>query len=1203
MKKIILGSLAAVVLFAAAASAAPRLTGHPKVLISQDETAVVTWDDGAGGVYGGTCSVRYGFSPLNYTGTIPQTSAGAAQFTPNTAGLTGGVYYCQVIDNSVPANFSREFKIYVETSGTISYMYPGVNAAIPELNPNFQWQPSAAIPYYTLAVFESQPVFEMGEGLTITANIIYAGTTDDTELVYATADPTGYFSKMSPPPLVQGLTYSWTVMKNYTGSPSMMAGDINDFSGFRNFTITTPASCGVPALLSPADGVTFTPIDGAITLDWAASAPAANIYKAELLKQESGGMTAMGDITVPVWSAFTNDTQVTIPANIALNNSSYKWQIYAIDGAGRAVKSNVRSFFYGVVTFAVDVTVREIDELNNYVVVPEVTTYIETLSGGNVNIYPFVSNESGEFFYNLPAGDYRFVLKKEGYEPTYYDINALSSDFNDTWTITRSAYALLGKVLDNSSNPVQGAVVTGTYPGSTFTASANTLFDGSFLLYMGRDTGSVNLIVTKAGYQNGSSAVSIPAVTPPYTHIISDIVINKNLNTLSGKVTNSGGQGIFGVSVTIADTSNPLNLINLLTDSSGNYSASPADGSYTVTVSKAGFVPPAPASVTLSLGESRVRDFTMQLQANIIEGYVTTAASAPLAGALVSAVPSSGPAVQAHTDALGYYLISVGADTFTINASLDGYNSGGPQVVVFASGGQNQQADFIMTANPSAVADSTLNINVKSGGVDQAGVDILITGTSGNALGYSVNGVTDGSGNASFAPLFDGNYSVSLSKNGFVPLVSPVAVPASSVVNENLVMTASAVPAGTIQVLCTTGSAGVAGVTVRVFEASLPDTAVATGSTNVSGAYTASGLTPGDYIVRAALAGYTVSPQSVYVTVSSGVIQNVTVTMIQAVPAVVQVAAPAGIIYNDNSGGPYLFTAALKDQGGNDIPASFSWSVVPPQAGQIGAGGILTPTADYIGRAAVYASAQGLSGAADVLVYQFLTPASAAKTVRDYEGFSLVIPANAASPSNTINRITLEKRNATGAKAIASGKKVLGKIHDLTDGFIFSTPVTLTLRVPEGNSSTGAKIGRWNNSSLKWEALASTTGVNSVSALLSGFSEYSIVSDLKPLDIEYLSARPNPFSPYRGGLSITYGAVSDRAASVKMTIKIYNVAGKLVRTLVEGELRNIGVPTVDIWNGRDNDGNLARNGRYIVEAVAEDSTGKTSKIFPIVMVK
>ena len=608
-------------------------------------------------------------------------------------------------------------------------------------------------------------------------------------------------------------------------------------------------------------------------------------------------------------------------------------------------------------------------------------------------------------------------------------------------------------------------------------------------------------------------------------------------------------QGIFNAMVTIQDTSDPLNLITVYTDASGNYSASPADGDYTVSVSKAGFVAPSPASVSLSLGESKVRDFTMQLQANVIQGYVNDTASAPLSGVLVSAVPLSGPAVQAYTNGLGYYMINAGADTFSVNASLEGYNSDGAQVMIFASGGQTQQADFVMTANPSAVADSTLNINIKSGGVDLSGVQTLITGTSGNALGYSANGFTDASGNVSFGNLFDGGYSMNLVKNGYVPVSSPVAVPASSVVNENLIMTAAAVPTGSLQVLCTTGALGVAGVTVRVYEASLPDTAIATGSTNGTGYYTASGLVPGDYIVRASLAGYTVSPQSAYVTVSSSATQNVTVTMTQAVPASLQVGVPAGIIYNDNSTGPYVFSAALKDAGGNDIPAVFSWSVVPPQAGAIGTNGVLTPTVDYIGEASVYAFAQGLTGSASVQVYQYLIPASGAKTVRDYQGFSIAIPANAASPSNTINRFTLVKSVPTGAKAIASGKKVIGNIHDLTDGFSFSTPVTLTLSVPAGYSTTGCRIGKWSDTSLKWNALTSTTGVTSVSALISGFSEYSVVSDLKPLEIEYLSANPNPFSPYRGGLRITYGAVSDRASSVKMTIKIYNLAGRLVRTL------------------------------------------------------
>ena len=66
-------------------------------------------------------------------------------------------------------------------------------------------------------------------------------------------------------------------------------------------------------------------------------------------------------------------------------------------------------------------------------------------------------------------------------------------------------------------------------------------------------------------------------------------------------------------------------------------------------------------------------------------------------------------------------------------------------------------------------------------------------------------------------------------------------------------------------------------------------------------------------------------------------------------------------------------------------------------------------------------------------------------------------------------------------------------------------------------------------------------------------------------------AAPNPFAE---GTVISY----QMAAQGPVSIKIYNVEGKLVRTLVDGKV-DAGTHSV-IWNGIDNSGKVAARGVY-----------------------
>jgi len=94
-----------------------------------------------------------------------------------------------------------------------------------------------------------------------------------------------------------------------------------------------------------------------------------------------------------------------------------------------------------------------------------------------------------------------------------------------------------------------------------------------------------------------------------------------------------------------------------------------------------------------------------------------------------------------------------------------------------------------------------------------------------------------------------------------------------------------------------------------------------------------------------------------------------------------------------------------------------------------------------------------------------------------------------------------------------------------------------------------------------------------------------------------LSIQPNPFSPDGDGFEDETIFSCVLPAESNLTIKIYDVKGRLVRTLVKGEPRVSGELA---WDGRDDDGKTVRMGVYVVWA--EVSGGSRSQTKTTVVV-
>ncbi|MBC8402076.1 MAG: VCBS repeat-containing protein [Candidatus Marinimicrobia bacterium] len=90
-----------------------------------------------------------------------------------------------------------------------------------------------------------------------------------------------------------------------------------------------------------------------------------------------------------------------------------------------------------------------------------------------------------------------------------------------------------------------------------------------------------------------------------------------------------------------------------------------------------------------------------------------------------------------------------------------------------------------------------------------------------------------------------------------------------------------------------------------------------------------------------------------------------------------------------------------------------------------------------------------------------------------------------------------------------------------------------------------------------------------------------------------LTCQPRIFSPRGGTFSTQTNVLFDLKEQAKVTVRIFNPAGRLKRTVVNGEIMNTGSNAV-AWDGRDDHGRVVVSGLYIVTVEATNKTAATT---------
>ncbi len=183
----------------------------------------------------------------------------------------------------------------------------------------------------------------------------------------------------------------------------------------------------------------------------------------------------------------------------------------------------------------------------------------------------------------------------------------------------------------------------------------------------------------------------------------------------------------------------------------------------------------------------------------------------------------------------------------------------------------------------------------------------------------------------------------------------------------------------------------------------------------------------------------------------------------------------------------------------------------------------------------------------------------------------------------------------------------------LQTGGIIQLPTDASLRFNAGKKG----IAYYDSKETAWEIVSGALekgSLNKSASLnlsynnLTQFGEYAIVSKNEPLGLQYLSVLPSPFSPSVAPVKIGYFLTSD-FPPVTMDIKIYNMNGELIKTVLENDIQFPGrygssSSLQEItWDGITDGNNMARNGRYIIRLKAKDGKNEIEELIQVVLVK
>ncbi|MFZ4857789.1 MAG: carboxypeptidase regulatory-like domain-containing protein [Desulfuromonadaceae bacterium] len=420
----------------------------------------------------------------------------------------------------------------------------------------------------------------------------------------------------------------------------------------------------------------------------------------------------------------------------------------------------------------------------------------EVASSSNIN-YGSSQSDGSYTITGLPTGSYKLEFSggSTGYISQWYN-NKTSQALADAVTVTAGAATsdinatlilggtITGKVSNTEGTGISGVSVQVYDATSGYPNSASSLSDGSYTI-AGLLTGSYKLHFGGSGYLNqwySSKTLQVLADTVSVTAGGATSGIDATLvlgSTIAGKVSDTAGTGLAGVSVRVYDAVSGYPLYN-------NSASSQSDGSYTITG-----LPTGSYKLQFSRGST---------------GYISHWYNDKTSQTLADAVT-----------------VTAGATTSGINATLI---LGGT-----ISGKVSNSAGGNIAGVSVQAYDATSGSSYNSASSQSDG-------------SYTITGLPTGSYKLQFSGGSNGYLSQWYNNNTSQALADAVSVTAgaaTSVINATLIL------GGTISgKISNSAGVGIAGVDVSAYDA-VSGSYISYGSSQLDGSYTITGLPTGSY--------------------------------------------------------------------------------------------------------------------------------------------------------------------------------------------------------------------------------------------------------------------------------------------------------------------------------------------------------------------
>lgn len=344
--------------------------------------------------------------------------------------------------------------------------------------------------------------------------------------------------------------------------------------------------------------------------------------------------------------------------------------------------------------------------------------------------------------------------------------------------------------------------------------------------------------------------------------------------------------------------------------------------------------------------------------------------------------------------------------------------------------------------------------------------------------------------------------------------------------------------------------------------------------------------------------------------------------------------APASQVSNAT---PVAFSYTARDVTGRSLTlgSGLAWEVVPQVAGTISSDGIFRAASTYyLGefQVRVTDTRTGVNQITEPVILAASLQAAQSYTLTDLQGVTLRVPSSAVTgPSElTMRRVKPEPVKKFvmpfGTDVSYTTSETLYRFNLSTGAFVrdveLDLPVDDSFRFYTGEKAvaffdplvlswrllTSSVTGTLPKGTLYDDVTDQSTGdIRTVTGIRS-VGQFAVLAQNEPLGIRHAAVLPTPFSPDAGPARIGY-ILNTAFPPALVNIRVYNVRGELVRHLLKDDLQQPGrygsasSLAELLWDGRTDAGDMARNGRYIIEIRLKDSTTEQVEYLPVVLIK